>query len=535
MTLLGALVCTLAISSGGESSGGQVELLHFESQSCAACRTMDATVERLSKAGHAIRHIDASEDVDTAQKYQVRRVPCFVVLVDGQERDRHEGTASFDRLNSMIVQARRASVANDAADEPSGEQFVSTTASQRATKPSAAAVRQSALNSTVRIRLEDRPGIVSYGTGTIIDVRDDHALVITCGHLFRDFGNNGRVTVDAIVDGAKRTVDAKLLDYDLEYEIGLLVMSPGGVVESVRVANTDGQPEPAQPLFSVGCNGGADPTIMETKVTAIDRFTGAPNLECTGSPVQGRSGGGLFNEAGQLVAICFGALGGEQRGAYSGLPTVHWLLKKHNLSDVYEGTASSAAGATLVADGGAVVVEDRPEVEAPKPKKPVASRPKSRSAGELVAAQDNGSFTSPDDRTKPPVKPRREESASEEVAESAPPKKASAPKTQAPAAGRSRLGEVLDEQLAKMDPSAEEAQVICIVKPKGKPSAKPKVLVLENPSNEFLTRLAQERQAQELFSSLPARKPAPTQVAKSNRAGGTKIAMRQDSDEGGAQ
>ena len=104
MTLLGALVCLAAISSGPN-----VELLHFESPGCTACRTMDATVERLSKAGNAIRHIDVSDETDTAQKYQVRRVPCFVVLVDGQERDRHEGTASFDRLNSMIVQARRVS------------------------------------------------------------------------------------------------------------------------------------------------------------------------------------------------------------------------------------------------------------------------------------------------------------------------------------------------------------------------------------------------------------------------------------------
>src|SRR5436190_22056284 len=114
---------------------------------------------------------------------------------------------------------------------------------------------------------------------------------------------------------------------------------------------------------------------MEMQVSSVDRFTGAPNIECTGSPVQGRSGGGLFNEAGQLVAICFGALGGEQRGAYSGLPTVHWLLKKHNLSAVYEGTADSTPPATLVADRDEPVIEDRPEVEAPKPKKPVASRP----------------------------------------------------------------------------------------------------------------------------------------------------------------
>lgn len=554
MTLLGAWLCLAAVSSGPD-----VELLHFESQSCAACRTMDATVERLSKAGHAIRHIDASEDPDTAQKFQVRRVPCFVVLVNGEERDRHEGTASFDRLNSMVIQACRATIGDE---EPSAEsppmptkkrvvsanmgngirrEFVlaenagaSATANDMTASP--AAVRQAALNSTVRIRIEDRPGVVSYGTGTIIDVRDQHALVITCGHLFRDSGDKGRVTVDVMVQGAKRTVEATVLDYDLEYEIGLLVMSPGGAVESVRVADEGGQPQPGQPLFSVGCNGGADPTIMEMKVTAVDRFTGAPNLECTGSPVQGRSGGGLFNEAGQLVAICFGALGGEQRGAYSGLPTVHWLLTKHNLSEIYAKQTSAATESPAVqhAQADQEVVEDRIPVEAPRSKQ-TPNRPKaSKVAGPLVAArddsQDDSTFSSPDERTKPAPKPRRKQPEAAKLAESTPTAPASTVKASA-TANRSKLSEVLDEQLALLEPGAEDAEVICILKPKGARTAKPKVLVLENPSNEFLTRLAQERQAQELFSRLPARKPAPTQLAKSNRSNGTKIAMRQENEE----
>jgi hypothetical protein len=86
-----------------------------------------------------------------------------------------------------------------------------------------------------------------------------------------------------------------------------------------------------------------------------------------------------------------------------------------------------------------------------------------------------------------------------------------------------------------MGPNAEDAEVICIVKSKGSPTAKRKVLVLDNPSPEFLSRLAHEKQAQELFSNLPARKPAPAQVAKATRGSGTKIAMRQDDSETGAQ
>jgi thiol-disulfide isomerase/thioredoxin len=551
MSLLGALACVVALSSGPE-----VEVLHFEAPGCVHCRAMEPTVERLRKTGVAIRHIDASEDPDTAGKYRVRGVPCFVVLVDGEERDRHDGTASFDRLNSMVVQAQRA--ATDSEDRastnfrndetPKWRSEAKPTAESEATEenfaaPSApvsaaatpAQIRQASLNSTVRIRIEDRPGQVSYGTGTIIDTRNGHALVITCGHLFRDSGKKGRVTIDAFVDGAKRTIEARVLDFDLEYEIGLLVMSPGGVVQSVQVADESGQPKPGQPLFSVGCNAGADPTIMEMQVTAIDRFMGAPNIECTGSPVQGRSGGGLFNEAGQLVAVCFGALGGEERGAYSGLPTIHWLLTKHNLAEIFEATPAAATQVgNLVAEvqQDEPVVEDRIPVPEIKPQREASrpQRPDRKLAGKLVEAEEtlpdsNLEFTSPDDRRKPFARPNR--LIADAVAEASSESPTQNEPLEPVGGARSRIGKLLDEQLLKMDPGAEDADVICIIKPKGAPTAKRKVLVLENPSPEFLTRLAHEKQAQELFSNLPARKPAPAQVAKSIRSSGAKLAKLQ--------
>ena len=40
---------------------------------------------------------------------------------------------------------------------------------------------------TVRLRVHDPDGY-GTGTGTIIDTRDGEALVLTCGHLFRETG-----------------------------------------------------------------------------------------------------------------------------------------------------------------------------------------------------------------------------------------------------------------------------------------------------------------------------------------------------------
>lgn len=545
MSLFSALVCLIAVSPAAGPAvipAPQVELLHFESQGCSACRTMIPTVERLSKTGLAIRHIDITDEPDTKDKFRVRVVPSFVVLVNGEECGRHEGTASYDRLNSMVVQAQRATMPDDADEVATTERFVSTEGEAPAASAnlSPAQIRQVALNSTVRIRVEDRPGMTAYGTGTIIDSRNGHALVITCGHLFRDSGGKCKITVDAIINDKLQTVDARVLDFDLEYEIGLLIIEPQGNVVASKVADQSGQPEPGQPLFSVGCSNGADPTIMEMQVTAIDRFTGAPNIECTGSPVEGRSGGGLFDEQGRLVAICFGRLDGEPRGAYSGLPTVHWVLEKHELTDIFKSESAAPAAepqAFAQSEHEQQVTEDRIPISDNEEAAPAPRRTQPKSAGQLVAAQDVNEekmeneeefFTAPAKRASRATPAETEAPAKKTVTA---PKVKTREVAETPTSRQSRLSKVLDQELAKLDPGAEDADLILIMKHKGGPTAKHKVVVINDPSSDLMKRVAQERQAQELISNLPPRRPAPVQVAKAPRSSGSKqIAKLQESN-----
>lgn len=547
MSLFSALVCLIAVSPAASPAvipAPQVELLHFESQGCSACRTMIPTVERLSKTGLAIRHIDITDEPDTKDKFRVRVVPSFVVLVDGEECGRHEGTASYDRLNSMVVQAQRTTMPDDADEASATERFVSTESEAPAasTDLSPAQIRQAALNSTVRIRVEDRPGMTAYGTGTIIDSRNGHALVITCGHLFRDSGGKCKITVDAVINDKLQTVEARVLDFDLEYEIGLLIIEPQGNVTASKVADQSGQPEPGQPLFSVGCSNGADPTIMEMQVTAIDRFTGAPNIECTGSPVEGRSGGGLFDEEGRLVAICFGRLDGEPRGAYSGLPTVHWVLEKHELTDIFqsESTVPPARPQEFArSNRDEKITEDRIPISDNKETAPAPRRTQPKSAGQLVAAQDVNEEKMENEEEEefftPPAKRASRTSPTETEAPAkstvAAPKAKTREVAETPTSRQSRLSKVLDQELAKLDPGAEDADLILIMKHKGGPTAKHKVVVINDPSSDLVNRVAQERQAQELISRLPPRKPAPAQVARAPRSSGSKqIAKLQESD-----
>jgi hypothetical protein len=55
---------------------------------------------------------------------------------------------------------------------------------------------------------------------------------------------------------------------------------------------------------------------------------GAANIETAGIPVQGRSGGGLFNNHGELIGVCFAADKELDEGLYCGTQVIHDRLNK---------------------------------------------------------------------------------------------------------------------------------------------------------------------------------------------------------------
>ena len=84
----------------------------------------------------------------------------------------------------------------------------------------------------MRLRVDDPTGH-SYGTGTIIDARSGEALVITCGHLFRDSKGKGPITVElfaATPEGVRVVgqVAGQVVDYNLDRDIGLVSIRPSG-------------------------------------------------------------------------------------------------------------------------------------------------------------------------------------------------------------------------------------------------------------------------------------------------------------------
>jgi hypothetical protein len=195
------------------------------------------------------------------------------------------------------------------------------------------------ISSSVRLRVDDSAGH-SYGTGTIIDARSGEALIITCGHLFRDSKGKGPVLVElfaATPQGVRVVgkVPGQVIDYNLDRDIGWVSIRPEGSVRAAPVAPTQAVVDRGDRVTSVGCDHGKDPTALATRVTNVDRYQGPPNIEAGGAPVEGRSGGGLFNSTGQLIGVCFAADYEGNEGLYTALESIHDELDRLGLSDIY--------------------------------------------------------------------------------------------------------------------------------------------------------------------------------------------------------
>ena len=62
------------------------------------------------------------------------------------------------------------------------------------------------------------------------------------------------------------------------------------------------------------------------------------NLEIDGAPIDGRSGGGLFDDRGVLIGVCNAADYKSDLGIYTGPGSVHWQLERIQLGRLYQGT-----------------------------------------------------------------------------------------------------------------------------------------------------------------------------------------------------
>ena len=511
-------VTFIVLSTLGATGNSRGVLLDFSATWCGPCQQMNPVVHRLQRQGYPVRQVDIDREPALAQKYGIRTIPAFVLVVDGQERNRIQGITSESQLKRLLKQipttprrkptprnARGSvtrsqspsnpeprtkprtnpkprvpttpiepgtlpfdfpfSAANDSDRRPTDRiptQPVSVNSADTAhlsfpgvlpndadnASPSIPRILSSAGQSnahrvapcSVRIRMHGAKG-VNFGSGTIITSTDGQDLILTCGHIFRTLSSDSVIEVDVFTLDGVRTNEAELVDFDLESDVGLVAIHYAGPLPTATVAAGGYQVQVDQPVVSIGCSGGEPPSRADVVVTAIDRYLGPSNTECTGIPVRGRSGGGLFTENGEIVGVCVAADPSENRGLYAGLPAIQELLKRSGHANLFRSLPTDNSNDSALFTSNAVT-----------------------SSRELIASSRGGNAIARAD-TSPQTRPF-ETTATVESPESL-------------AAAAAKLG-------------ADGAEVICIVRPLDQPRNASRVVIINRASPRFVSYLTDE-------------------------------------------
>ena len=477
---------SLAVLLVAVSTPGDAVLLDFTAPWCVPCRSMEPTMAQLAAGGLPVRKVNIDNERELAKQFGISSIPCFVLVKNGHELGRIVGPASAGELQRLFAKADSndaprgvENVRGQSPEEPlrriapnsaghqrllgdhtsmaartipvsdsaqdAGNPFrragaMSDSRDEFAATPAPTTGANDFIKYAARLKIEDKDG-ASYGTGTIIDTRGDQALILTCAHIFRESQGQGAVSVDLFVPGAPKKLAGRVVSYDLKRDVALVSVRPGVPVLAARVAPEGFRFQNGDRVITVGCNNGGEPTVEESRVTAVDKFVGPPNVQVAGQPVQGRSGGGLFTPDGVVVGVCNAADPTDNAGLFAAAGAIHEELDAARLSSIYRSTAK--ASQPLAADS---------------PNRSIAAAPR-------------------EDRVLP----------------------ASATELRTSAAGAPDAIAVTATERAAIAglQSRSDAEVICIVRPHGDMNAKSEVIVLDRASSAFLDKLDAERQTQQ--------------------------------------
>jgi thiol-disulfide isomerase/thioredoxin len=330
------------------------------------------------------------------------------------------------------------------------------------------------LNATARLRVGD-PGGASWGTGTVVDCRQGEALILTCGHIFRDSEGKGMIEVDMFGPNGPRGVAGQLISWDLKRDLALVSVFTDASIEPVRVGGQQRATEAGEAVVTVGCNGGQDPTIHHSRVTAVDKYLGPANVQVAGQPVQGRSGGGLFSLDGTLLGVCNAADPTDNEGLFAALPAIHEQLDEAGLAFVYRSVYPSGGAVDSTASNTPSMPSEMPPVSFDRRDRADALPTASTDAGLAAPGFPQAQPAMPTPPAGlPQPQPLAQQASFPQPARSQPSPLSS---------GEQALLEQVRMQQGK-------AEVICIIRPHGTPNAASEVFVLQNASRDFVDHLS---------------------------------------------
>jgi hypothetical protein len=148
----------------------------------------------------------------------------------------------------------------------------------------------------------------SAGTGCLVGVDERSGLVVTCHHIFTD-----GVQSPFVVFPNGQRFPAQLVGDDPTNDVSALSIERPNVVP---VPLADYQPPKGEQLISAGF-GGTDSNRLASNRGTVDRHADLDGsygaIRLTGTVRSGDSGGPIFNQHGELVAIIWG---GNNEGVY---------------------------------------------------------------------------------------------------------------------------------------------------------------------------------------------------------------------------
>lgn len=355
----------------------------------------------------------------------------------------------------------------------------------------------SPLAASARIRIRDGEGS-NFGSGTVIDSRPGSAVILTCGHIFRNLSAAAVIEVDLFHEQTVRKYTGKLLAYDLKADVGLIALRPQSVLPFVRPAMRKYVLRKGDSLVAIGCGGGRTPLQMAVRVTALNRYLGPDNIECTGVPQQGRSGGGLFNRQGQLVGVCFAADPPRGRGLYAGLQPIYDLLQKAGVhlrapepfalaDDTKKNATGNASPAqTGTQHGPPMTAGGRNESRNEPPAFPADTAAGSAPAGPFNIEIDRNQLSQMQQAAERLRKTRVGSSRTGNGDSATQP---------TPANGKDSRAADVAASLNRIDAvfgAGGEAEVICIIRPLDQPRSASQVVVIHRASGKFVKYLRNE-------------------------------------------
>lgn len=295
-------------------SAGEMKFLFFGASGCPVCARIKPRMDELREyGGWPITYIDAQHNMDTARQFKIRGVPTLIMLIDNKEFGRIVDESDPDVMQKKIVElynkGRESFQQNGPVQSP--QQSPQQSPPPNTVVPANLSANPY-LSASVRIYVNDPTGL-STGTGTIIDTRSGEALFLTCGHIFRESKGKGPVELDLFLENGTVKVQGECIDYDdLENDLAFVkfAVPPNTFIRAIPLASRDTL-QVGQNLISVGCDGGANPTIRQHNIISLDRCSTPSHyrypfhyIQVSGAPTKGRSGGGLFSTDGYLVGVC---------------------------------------------------------------------------------------------------------------------------------------------------------------------------------------------------------------------------------------